>query len=132
GCKSGSGFYLYDKSNKGQINPQIINMLKLDAPDRLTFENKEIVNRLILPMINEAVYCLDEDVISEPHAVDTAMIFGAGFPPYTGGLIRLGDTIGARQIVDRLDEFTDKFGVRFAPAGLLRKMAKLDAGFYNT
>ena len=86
---------------------------------------------MILPMINEAVYCLEEDVISEPQVIDAAMIFGAGFPPYTGGLIRYGDTIGTRLIVERLDEFTDKLGARFTPAGLLRKMAELDASFYE-
>jgi len=132
GRKSGSGFYLYDKSGKQKLDPQIMSLLKLDREDRRTFEDRKIVDRLIMPMINEAVYCLEEDVISDAQTVDTAMIFGAGFPPYTGGLIRYSDSVGARHIVAALDEFTKIHGTRFTPAVLLRKMAELDASFYES
>lgn len=132
GRKSNSGFYLYDKSGRGTVDPQIMTLLKLEAPDRQTFKDEEIVNRLLLPMINEAVFCLEEDVISEARAVDAAMIFGAGFPPYTGGLIRYCDALGARRIVRDLDKLAAALGPRFLPAGLLRRMAELDASFYES
>jgi len=131
GRKSGAGFYLYGKSAGKVADPEIYRLLDLNPDKQSSIKDDEIIDRLILAMINEAAYCLDEAVIEEPRAIDAAMIFGAGFPPYTGGLIRYADTVGAKAIVKKLDRFTKKSGKRFEPAPLLRHMAKLDAGFYE-
>ena len=73
GKKSGQGFYKY---SKGKSNGAC------DVPRNSTFrlqcENEEIVDRLILVMINEAVRCLEEEVVASPKDVDFGMIMGTG------------------------------------------------------
>ncbi|MBU0480301.1 MAG: enoyl-CoA hydratase/isomerase family protein [Proteobacteria bacterium] len=131
GNKNGRGFYDYGSKRNGDLADDIYSLLQLDQVPGKTFSDEEIVDRLIMPMINEAVLCLEESVVSDAGTVDAAMIFGAGFPPYTGGLIRYADTVGAGEVVRRLGELVGKGGERFAPAPLLRKMAELGAGFYD-
>ena len=131
GRKSGQGFYDYSRSKGAAVDPGIYPLLKLKVNADRQVDDQEVVDRLILSMINEAVYCLEEGVVSDAQAVDVAMIFGAGFPPYTGGLIRYADKVGAKEIVKRLDQFVSSIDKRFEPADLLRRMAKLDGGFYD-
>ncbi|MEN8133908.1 MAG: 3-hydroxyacyl-CoA dehydrogenase NAD-binding domain-containing protein [Thermodesulfobacteriota bacterium] len=131
GQKSGKGFYDYSNSKPATVDPEIYPLLKLTSDGDNRLDEQEIIDRLIMSMINEAVYCLEEGVVNEAQAVDLAMIFGAGFPPYTGGLIRYADKVGSKMIVKRLDGFVSAIGQRFEPAGLLRRMAKLDGGFYG-
>ncbi len=81
-------------------------------------------------MINEAAYCLDEKVVSTPAAVDAAMIFGAGFPPYTGGPLRYADTLGLATVVERLESLSKTAGERFKPAAMLIELGESGKGFY--
>jgi hypothetical protein len=59
------------------------------------------------------------------------MIFGTGFPPFRGGLLRHADTLGIRRVVERLEELAGKAGARFAPAETLRRLARKGRGFYD-
>jgi 3-hydroxyacyl-CoA dehydrogenase/enoyl-CoA hydratase/3-hydroxybutyryl-CoA epimerase len=81
-------------------------------------------------MINEATYCLEEKVVDSPQAVDTAMIFGAGFPAFTGGLLRYADKIGIEEIVSTLTALAEKHGQGYAPSETLSEMAKKEEVFY--
>jgi len=81
GRKSGAGFYLY-KGKKERLNKA----LKL-AGER-TLSPAEIQARLLGVMINEAKRCLSEKVIADEDDIDTGMIFGTGFPPFRGGLVK--------------------------------------------
>jgi 3-hydroxyacyl-CoA dehydrogenase/enoyl-CoA hydratase/3-hydroxybutyryl-CoA epimerase len=58
--------------------------------------------------------------------VDLAMVFGAGFPPHRGGVLRHADTIGLQTVVDRLRALRAEKGPRFEPCPLLA--AKADEG----
>ena len=66
----------------------------------------------------------------KPRDVDIAMIFGTGFPPFRGGLLRYADAIGTAVLVDRLARLADAHGERFRPAGLLRDMVREERRFY--
>jgi 3-hydroxyacyl-CoA dehydrogenase len=90
----------------------------------------EVIDRLIMPMINEATLCLEEKVVDSPQAVDAAMIFGAGFPAFTGGLLRYADSIGARQVVETLTELVERLGPGYAPSETLVGMAEKEEVFY--
>jgi 3-hydroxyacyl-CoA dehydrogenase/enoyl-CoA hydratase/3-hydroxybutyryl-CoA epimerase len=79
---------------------------------------------MLLAMIDEAARCLEENVVESPAQVDLAMLMGTGFPPFRGGLLRYADTLGARTIVERLDVLAKAHGPRFAPCGLLERMAQ--------
>ena len=82
-------------------------------------------------MLNEAARCLAEEVVTEAAAVDAALIFGAGFPPYTGGLLRYADDRGLPEVVARLEELVRSPGERYTPAELLRSLAAEGRKFYG-
>jgi len=91
----------------------------------------EIESRLTLSMVNEAAYCLAEEVVASASKLDLAMIFGTGFPPFRGGLLRYADSLGASRVLSTLEELASRLGTRFQPAPLLREMAKSGAGFHS-
>jgi 3-hydroxyacyl-CoA dehydrogenase/enoyl-CoA hydratase/3-hydroxybutyryl-CoA epimerase len=82
-------------------------------------------------MVNEAAFCLEEKIVSGVMEIDGGMIFGTGFPPFRGGLLRYADRIGIREVVVKLEELQEKHGERFKPAKLLKKMEKSGKGFYQ-
>lgn len=83
-----------------------------------------VVNRLLAPMINEAINCVHEGIAS-PEDVDVMMKLGANHPM---GPLALGDLIGldvVRNIMETLyDGFDDP---KFRPSPLLKQMC--DAGY---
>lgn len=48
----------------------------------MKLEDKDIVDMVLFPVINEACHLLDEGVASKASDLDIASIFGMGFPPY--------------------------------------------------
>jgi len=86
--------------------------------------------RMVLAMVNEATICLEDGVVRDPRDVDVAMVYGTGFPPFRGGLLRYADSIGPAVLVDRLSRLADAHGERFRPAGLLRDMVREERRFY--
>jgi 3-hydroxyacyl-CoA dehydrogenase/enoyl-CoA hydratase/3-hydroxybutyryl-CoA epimerase len=116
GRKNGRGFYLYPKKKKKkkQVNPGIYELLAGDG--RRNIASAEIQDRLALLMVNEAVHCLQEGVISSPRDGDLGAILGLGFPPFRGGPFRYVDAVGREVITARLEELAAKHGKRFEPA----------------
>lgn len=131
GCRSGQGFYLYDNSGRRRVARDLPKLLKLGPPARKPPGGEEIVDRLLLVMLNEAARCLTEGVVADPANLDTALLFGAGFPPYTGGLLRYADDRSAVNLVKRLRQLAEEVGSRYAPAQLLLTMAENGRKFYQ-
>lgn len=82
-------------------------------------------------MINEAARCLEEDVVRHPRDVDIGMIFGTGFPPFRGGLLRYADSLGSERLRQNLESYAEGYGERFAPAQLIVDMAKSGKKFFD-
>lgn len=129
GKKSGEGFY--DYGGGGQRGRSFKAMYPLaedpfvrnvDARDHLT----AIQRRLIYPMLNEAARCLEQRIVPEPWMVDLAMVLGTGFAPFTGGPLRLVDTIGTRRLVQNMQMLGHAYGDRFQPTLMLREIADAD------
>jgi hypothetical protein len=59
------------------------------------------------------------------------MIFGTGFPPFRGGLLKYADSIGTSRVAETLDRFARDIGPRFEVAPLLRQKAATNAAFYS-
>lgn len=93
-----------------------------------------VVNRLLVPMINEAC-CLVESGVATPEAVDTAMKLGANHPM---GPLALGDLIGLDVCLAIMDTlYAETHDCKYRASGLLRKMVrgnllgrKTGKGFY--
>lgn len=80
-----------------------------------------VVNRLLVPMINEAVYALMEGVASAED-IDTAMKLGAGHPM---GPLALADMIGLDVCLAIMETLYHEFGdPKYRPCTLLRKMVR--------
>lgn len=83
-----------------------------------------IVNRILMPMINEAVFAVMEGVGS-PEAIDTAMTLGCRHPM---GPLALADLIGLDTCLDIMEVLYTEFGdSKYRPCPLLRK--QVEAGF---
>lgn len=128
GRKSGKGFYLYKGSKKKEVDKSVYKLLKLNPESKLA--EKDIAMRCLLPMLNEAVRCLDEGIIRSPRDGDIGAIFGIGFPPFLGGPFRYIDHIGTQKLVALMNQHAEKFGDRFAPCDGLLTRAGLDERFY--
>jgi len=88
-----------------------------------------LVERMVLPMVNEAARCLEERIVAHPGQLDLAMIMGTGFPPFLGGLCRWADGLGGKQVLAGLERLAETVGPRFQPSPALRR-AMAAGGFY--
>ncbi len=135
GKKSGIGFYNYVLGNKKPIvNPEIgriMEQLRKDHVIPIYYADEDrIVDRCILTMVNEAAKCMEEGVVASPQYLDMAMVMGAGFPAFRGGLLKYVDSRGIHDVVERLKRFEDKIGERFEVSQLLKDMDKFSSRFY--
>ena len=115
GKKGGKGFYIYRGGRKKMANPTAVSILGESKREN----GDEAVKRMMYLMVNEAARCLSEGIVKTPHDVDTGMVFGTGFPPFRGGLLRWADTVGLNPVVLALKKFAERFGDRFFPEPML-------------
>ncbi|MBE2210174.1 MAG: enoyl-CoA hydratase/isomerase family protein [Xanthomonadaceae bacterium] len=104
GKKDGQGLYKWE--NGKPVKPEVPGDYK--APE-------DLQDRLILPMINEAVACLHDGVVSDADLLDGGVIFGTGFAPFRGGPIQYVRETGVDAVLGRLMALQAKHGDRFAP-----------------
>jgi 3-hydroxyacyl-CoA dehydrogenase/enoyl-CoA hydratase/3-hydroxybutyryl-CoA epimerase len=121
GRKSGLGFYRH-AGRKRTPDPAVRGLLGLHRA-RSGSRREAVTERMVLAMINEAARCLEEKVVADAGAIDLAMIFGAGFPPFRGGLLRHADTLGLARVETRLIALRAEKGERYAPSALLSTLA---------
>ncbi len=103
GRKSGEGFYRWE--NGKAVKPR----------DESGPVPADIQDRLILPMVNEAVACLHEGVVAEADLLDAGVIFGTGFAPFRGGPLNYARERGKEEVLAALKALADKHGDRFKP-----------------
>jgi 3-hydroxyacyl-CoA dehydrogenase/enoyl-CoA hydratase/3-hydroxybutyryl-CoA epimerase len=70
---------------------------------------------LILPMVNEAVACLSDGIVSDADLLDAGVIFGTGFAPFRGGPLQYARSRGVDVVTGRLQELANDYGERFTP-----------------
>jgi len=137
GKKTGRGFYVHNlyKKKTPEYNEGLNNIIETYRTDNkiepVTFSKTLIQERCILIMLNEAIRCLEEKVISDPAYLDMAMLLGIGFPAFEGGLLKYADNQGLESICEKLVEFSEQYGSRFKPAQLLVDMVASNSTFYK-
>ncbi|MGH6665044.1 MAG: 3-hydroxyacyl-CoA dehydrogenase NAD-binding domain-containing protein, partial [Pseudolabrys sp.] len=85
GQKTGKGFYRYDANSRTALPDDDTKTLIVAASRRLgiarrAIDKKEIIERLIFPMINEGARILDEKIAQRPGDIDVIWVYGYGFP----------------------------------------------------
>lgn len=130
GRKNKRGFYRYDRKRKGPkpVNREIYT--HFGGEGRRQIPHREMADRLSFLMTNEAVWCLQEEVIACPRDGDVGAILGLGFPPFRGGPFRYLDALGLGAARGVLLSLCEKHGERFKPAPLLDQMAREGRRFY--
>ena len=124
GKKSSKGFYLYENGKKGRPNPEIPGLLKSGgASAARRMSDEDVVHRPILALLNEAARALEEGVVGSARELDLALVFGIGFPPFRGGILRYADQLGLANMKSTLERYAAAYGERFAPAPLIDRLA---------
>jgi len=123
GRKNGKGFYDYEGTRRRAPSQEVYGLLNASPGAKHPLPSEVLEARCILPMVNEAAFCLQDRIVTDPGKLDLAMIFGIGFPPFRGGLLRYADSVGLDRIFARLDDLSERLGPRFAPCNLIRDLA---------
>ena len=101
GKKSGEGFYKWVKGKP------------VKNKNAGTGDAKELQDRLIMRLLNEAAACLREKVVDDADLVDAGVIFGTGFAPFRGGPLHHIHAEGAAKMAARLTDLKNRYGDRF-------------------
>ena len=129
GQKTGLGFYKYDTDPAGKPKKSIPmdthQLLKTVQPDGTRdFDAQEITDRLMLAMIAEAAWCLEEGVVATPTELDMSLLMGLGLPQYLGGALKYADWLGLQQVVNLSDRYGKLGAYYVVPRSLKEKAAK--------
>ncbi len=134
GKKTGVGIYMWDdKGRRLHMNPRLTSEVGLVVADGKVAPEKAqwIVERIILPMIDEASRCLEDKIVRKPREIDLAMVLGTGFPAFRGGPLRYADSLGITAVRSTLEKIYDQDGSRRSVAGLFAVMENEGRRFYS-
>ena len=109
GQKNAKGFYNFSKDKRGKPKknaaPEAYELIKPHQAEASEFSSEEIIARLMIPMANEAIRCLEEGIVASAAEADMALIYGLGFPPFRGGIFRYIETMGLANFVELADKY---------------------------
>ncbi len=126
GQKTGAGYYDYDENRVGSPSDVVAGLVAEFAAkggaEAHEFTSDEIVERLVLPMINEGAKILDEGIAIRPSDIDITWINGYNWPKYRGGPMWYADRYGIPELVAQLEVLQARHGDRWEPAAMLKRM----------
>ncbi|XP_057417250.1 peroxisomal fatty acid beta-oxidation multifunctional protein MFP2 [Lotus japonicus] len=125
------GFYLYDDKRKPSPDPELKNYIEKARstsgasvdPKLVKLQEKDIIEMIFFPVVNEACRVLDEGIAVKAADLDISGIMGMGFPPYRGGIIFWADSLGSKYIYSRLEKWSELYGEFFKPCAYLAARA---------
>ncbi|KAH1243613.1 Glyoxysomal fatty acid beta-oxidation multifunctional protein MFP-a [Glycine max] len=125
------GFYLYDDKRKASPDPELKNYIEKARsisgvsvdPKLAKLQEKDIIEMIFFPVVNEACRVLDEGIAVKAADLDISAIMGMGFPPYRGGIIFWADSLGSKYIYSRLEKWSELYGEFFKPCAYLAARA---------
>jgi 3-hydroxyacyl-CoA dehydrogenase/enoyl-CoA hydratase/3-hydroxybutyryl-CoA epimerase/enoyl-CoA isomerase len=130
GQKSGAGFYAHARDAAGRMqkssSPEahaLLAALRPAAAEALA--PAQIVERMMLPLIVESVWALQEGVVATAAELDMALLLGIGFPAWLGGALQYADWLGLPQVAARCE------ALGLGVPDLLREMAATGRSFHG-
>ena len=131
GQKTGAGYYDYDESRKNipsDVTAKIIR--EITGAGDSTLSSDAIIDRCVIPMINEALAILEENKAQRPSDIDVVWINGYGWPLDKGGVLYYADTIGAEKVLSVMTELAaSDNSIKVSP--LLRELAASGGRFVD-
>jgi len=117
GQKTGAGFYDYDE-NRNFTPAPIVQQLYAEfaAKAGITqreISDEEILERCILPMINEGAKILDEGIAIRASDIDVVYVYGYGWPVYRGGPMHYANSLGLDKVLEKLRAYQQSSGSDF-------------------
>jgi len=132
GRKSGAGFYQYrgggQKARIERADDGVAAIIEPYALPERPMNDATILDRLFLPIVLESLRALDERIVRDGRDIDLAVIHALGFPAFRGGVLAWADSLGADEILRRLEPLAD-LGVRMHPLPRLVEMARTGGRF---
>jgi len=135
GQKTGKGYFRYDAGSRTPVPDPEVEKLILEASSRLGINRRpipqeQIIERMILPMINEGARILEEGIATRPSDIDVIWVYGYGWPVWRGGPMYYADRLGLAHLRDRLSFYADRSrDETLQPAPLLQRLAREGRGF---
>lgn len=118
GQKTGAGVYRYERGDRTpRANPAAAEIVAAAGarPGHAGLRREEVVQRLVLRMVCEALDLVAEGVVQRESDADVATVLGIGFPDFRGGPICYARTLGLDHVRAELENFADRFGPRYRP-----------------
>jgi len=134
GQKTGKGWYLYDEKRNRIPDPEVERII-LDVAEKMQvrrrrISDEEILDRLLLPMVNEGARILEEGIAFRPVDIDVIFVNGFGWPAFRGGPMFWADSQGLKTVRDKLARYAEATGdANLKPAPLIEKLAAEGGSF---
>ena len=132
GRKAGRGYYVYDEGDM-HPNPAVADIIAKEREAAgitpRAFTDEEIVDRYMTAMIVEATRVVEDGIALRPVDVDVVFLSGYGFPRFRGGPLHYADTIGAKELVRRIETYAEEDPHYWQVPELLRDMAQTGKSF---
>ncbi|HEX7416956.1 MAG TPA: 3-hydroxyacyl-CoA dehydrogenase NAD-binding domain-containing protein [Steroidobacteraceae bacterium] len=136
GQKSGAGFYQYDAQRTATADPLVEALIVRHSAAvgiaRRALDAREILERCLFALINEAAKILEEGIVTRALDVDIVWLYGYGFPRYRGGPLYYADQIGLASVLEGVQRYGRQLGAEYwTPAPLLERLVREGRGFYG-
>ena len=129
GQKNSKGFYNYSEGsrapNPAPENEDVYRRISANnGIERRDISDEEIVDRCILSLVNEGAQILSEGVAQRAVDMDVVYINGYGFPIWRGGPMHHANTLGIKEVVERLNKYKELTkDASFTPSKMLLELA---------
>ena len=135
GQKNGKGFYDHGKDKRGRPSKvpaeRALELFSGICAQKKEFGADEIIARVMIPLVNEVVRCLEEGVIASAAEADMGLVYGLGFPPFRGGPIRYLETVGLNNFIEMADKYA-ALGEIYQVTDGMRAMAQAGNSYFTT
>jgi len=129
GQKTAAGYYDYDEKRMPTPAPVTAELFaEVAAAQGVTqgdISDEEILDRCLLPMINEGAKILEEGIAVRASDIDVTYVYGYGWPVYRGGPMHYANSMGLDKVLAKIRHYHESTGDDlWAPSPLLVSLAE--------